>query len=94
MSTSPYPKLLFPRQYKHITYYIKINNDCFNNIFLYLFPFYRKIDSITISLIYNTLTILAKQSNFPLIFRLIGHFAGYDMPAVPINTGIAGISTF
>ena len=27
-------------------------------------------------------------------FRPIGHFAGYDVPAVPINTGIAGISTF
>ena len=29
-----------------------------------------------------------------LIIRLIGHFAGYDMPAAPINTGVAGISTF
>ena len=29
-----------------------------------------------------------------LIIRLIGHFAGYDMPAAPINTRVAGMSTF
>ena len=27
-------------------------------------------------------------------FRLIGHFAGYDMPVALINKGTAGISTF
>lgn len=26
--------------------------------------------------------------------RPIGHFAGYNMPAAPTNTGVAGISTF
>jgi len=27
-------------------------------------------------------------------FRPIAHFAGYDMPAAPIKTGVTGISTF
>jgi hypothetical protein len=32
--------------------------------------------------------------NTGIIFRPIAHFAGYDMPAAPIKTGVTGISTF
>ena len=30
----------------------------------------------------------------PQQFGPIAHFAGYDMPAAPIKTGVTGISTF